>query len=130
PPPQTPPKGITAGGLGCAKLHPCARWVAQRCRGKASTPPCRLRYELWAEGSAELWANLGAAAMIYLSGEIADRAKSGAGPIARSFSAESIALQVNRQKLLEIVPRPNTRLYKVSILTDSGHPSWQSERAS
>ncbi|KEG06232.1 Tbingi protein [Trypanosoma grayi] len=101
------------------KLQRRTRWIAQRFRRKGPTAPERLHYKLWADSFLELGLQSGAAAMIYLNGELIAQAKSGARPIVCSFRAESIALQFGLQNLLDIIPRHNTRPCRVSAFTES-----------
>ncbi|KEG07243.1 hypothetical protein DQ04_10441000, partial [Trypanosoma grayi] len=56
--------------------------------------------------------------MFYLNGELIAPAKVDAGPMACSYRAEPIALQVGLQKLLDIIPRQSTRPCRDSVFTD------------
>ncbi|KEG06024.1 Tbingi protein [Trypanosoma grayi] len=115
-------KGVTTEDMDGVRLQSCTRWIARRFYRKRSTLPGRLHYDLWADGSLKLGVKSGAAAMIYLNGEPVAQVKTNRGPIAWSCRAESIALQVGLQKLLDIIPRRNTRPCRVSVFTDSLSP--------
>ncbi|KEG06166.1 Tbingi protein [Trypanosoma grayi] len=112
-------EGVTAEDPDEVKLQACTRWIARHFRRKGPQPPERLHYELWTDGSVELGEKYGTAAMIYLNRELIAQAKAGAGPIACSYPAESIALQVGLQKLLDVIPHRNTRPCRVSVFKET-----------
>ncbi|ORC91263.1 Tbingi protein [Trypanosoma theileri] len=101
------------------KREASERSIARHFRRKGTDPPPRTHYEIWTDGSVFLGIKSGAAAMIYKDGELLCTTHRGAGPLACSYTAESVALYEGLQRLLKIILANNQTPCRVSIFTDS-----------